>query len=389
MLRRFTSREYDPELKVPATKAGITAGMSMTEKQGGSDVRAGTTQATPNGDGSYTITGHKWFTSAAMSDIFLVLAQAPGGLSCFMLPRVLPDGTRNRMFIQRLKDKLGNRSNASAEIELDGTVGVMVGDPGRGVRTIIEMVNRTRLDCVLGTAAGMRQGVAEAVWHARHRSAFGRLLVEQPAMSAVLADLALESEAATATGMRLARAHDEDSGDQHFRRLATAVSKYWICKRGPQHAYEAMECLGGNGYTEEFPLARRYREQPVLAVWEGSGNVIALDVLRAMHREPESLEAFHAEASLARGGHPLLDAHVDRVADGIRAILRADRPNAERGARRLVEQMALALQASLLVRFAPAAVSEAFVETRLGPERGFEYGVLPAGTDIAGILERW
>ncbi|HSN05925.1 MAG TPA: acyl-CoA dehydrogenase family protein [Candidatus Angelobacter sp.] len=395
-LPRLMSREYDGDLG-DGTKPSALVGMAMTEKQGGSDVRANTTVAVPDGVGgpgsAYHLTGHKWFCSAPMSDAFLVLAQATGpggeGLSCFLVPRVLPDGTRNVFRIQRLKDKLGNRSNASAEIELDGTVGVMVGDPGRGVRTIIEMVNRTRLDCVLGTAAGMRQGVAEAVWHARHRSAFGRLLVEQPAMSAVLADLALESEAATATAMRLARAHDEDSGDQHFRRLATAVSKYWICKRGPQHAYEAMECLGGNGYTEEFPLARRYREQPVLAVWEGSGNVIALDVLRAMHREPESLEAFHAEASLARGGHPLLDAHFDRVADGIRAILRADRPDAERGARRLVEQMALALQASLLVRFAPAAVSEAFVETRLGPERGHEYGVLPAGTDIAVILERW
>jgi putative acyl-CoA dehydrogenase len=301
---------------------------------------------------------------------------------------VLPDGTRNVFRLQRLKDKLGNRSNASAEVELDGTVGVMVGDPGRGVRTIIEMVNRTRLDCVLGTAAGMRQCVAEAAWHARHRSAFGRVLVDQPAMAAVLADLALESEAAVATAMRLARAHDDDAGDEHLRRLATAVSKYWICKRGPHHAYEAMECLGGNGYTEDFPLARRYREQPVLAVWEGSGNVIALDVLRALHREPESWEAFDAEVSLARGGHPLLDTHLDRVVDDVRAILSAEPADAERGVRRLVEAMALALQASLLVRFAPAAVSDAFVASRLGPERGHEYGALPAGADVAGILER-
>ena len=251
------------------------------------------------------------------------------------------------------------------------------------------MVNRTRLDCVLGTAAGMRQAVAEAVWHARHRSAFGRVLVDQPAMAAVLADLALESEAATATAMRLARAHDDDAGDEHLRRLATAVSKYWICKRGPQHAYEAMECLGGNGYTEDFPLAMRYREQPVLAVWEGSGNVIALDVLRALHREPESLDAFDAEVSLARGGHPLLDAHLDGLARDARATLAAEPADAERGVRRLVEAMALALQASLLVRFAPAAVSDAFVAARLGPDRGHEYGVLRPGTDVAAVLERW
>ena len=306
------------------------------------------------------------------------------------MPRVLPDGTRNVFRIQRLKDKLGNRSNASSEVEFDGTVGVMVGEPGRGVRTIIEMVNRTRLDCVLGSAAGMRQCVAEALWHARHRAAFGRVLVDQPAMAAVLADLALESEAATATAMRLARAHDDDAAaTSTFRRLATAVSKYWICKRGPHHAYEAMECLGGNGYTEEFPLARRYREQPVMAVWEGSGNVIALDVLRALHREPESLAAFEAEVSLARGGHALLDTHLDRVGEEVRTILGADSADAERGARRLVEAMALALQASLLVRFAPTAVSDAFVASRLGPERGHEYGTLPTGTDTATILSRW
>jgi len=403
-LPRLLSREYDGELDERLghetlgheTKASALVGMAMTEKQGGSDVRANTTVAVPAGAGgpgsTYLLTGHKWFCSAPMSDAFLVLAQATGaggeGLSCFLLPRVLPDGERNVFRVQRLKDKLGNRSNASAEVELDGTVAVMVGEPGRGVRTIIEMVNRTRLDCVLGSAAGMRQCVAEAVWHARHRSAFGRLLVDQPAMSAVLADLALESEAAIATAMRLARAHDDDAGDEHFRRLATAVSKYWICKRGPHHAYEAMECLGGNGYTEEFPLARRYREQPVMAVWEGSGNVIALDVLRALRREPESRAAFEAEVSLARGAHPLLDTHLERVADDVRSVLTADPDVAERGVRRLVEAMALALQASLLVRFAPTAVSDAFVTSRLGSERGHEYGALPTGAATAAILER-
>jgi putative acyl-CoA dehydrogenase len=392
---RLLSRDYDPDLG-DGTKTSAIVGMAMTEKQGGSDVRANTTVAVPAGaggpGGEYLLTGHKWFCSAPMSDAFLVLAQARGaagtGLSCFLVPRVLPDGTRNVFRVQRLKDKLGNRSNASSEIELDGTVAVMVGEPGRGVRTIIEMVNRTRLDCVLGSAAGMRQCVAEAVWHARHRSAFGQVLVEQPAMTSVLADLALESEAATVTALRLARAHDDDAGDEPFRRLATAVAKYWICKRGPQHAYEAMECLGGNGYAEEFPLARRYREQPVMAVWEGSGNVIALDVLRALHREPESLEAFDAEVSLARGVNALLDSHLDGVRESARAILTADEADAERGVRRLVEGMALALQASLLVRCSPAEVSDTFVAARLGPDRGHEYGTLGVGAPAARIVAR-
>ncbi|HEY8293934.1 MAG TPA: acyl-CoA dehydrogenase family protein, partial [Micrococcaceae bacterium] len=320
-LPRLYGRGYEPRL-VPA-KGSALVGMAMTEKQGGSDVRANTTTASPAGDGGYLINGHKWFCSAPMSDAFLVLAQLPEGLSCFLVPRILPDGSRNPLLVQRLKDKLGNRANASAEVEFRNTVGFPVGEPGRGVRAIMGMVGRTRLDCVLGSAAGMRQGVAEALWHARHRSAFGTLLVEQPVMANVLADLALESEAAAAMAMRLARAYDDDGGpgsgavapgasaglalagpssdgsgpastERAFRRLATAVSKYWVCKRGPNHAYESLECLGGNGYTEAFPLAMRYREQPVLAVWEGTGNVIALDVLRAMAAEPESVEAFLA-----------------------------------------------------------------------------------------------
>ncbi|WP_256842304.1 acyl-CoA dehydrogenase family protein [Ornithinimicrobium cryptoxanthini] len=378
-LPRLFSREYDERL-VPGKRSAIM-GMAMTEKQGGSDVRANTTSAVDAGDGSHLLTGHKWFCSAPMSDAFLVLAQEPVGLSCFLVPRVLDDGTRNVFAIQRLKDKLGNRSNASGEIELGQTVGYRVGEAGRGVRAIIEMVAHTRLDCVLGSAAGMRQAVAEAVWHARHRHAFGALLVDQPAMTAVLADLALESEAATWTALRLARAHDADADDAEraFRRLATAVAKFWVCKRGPGHSYEAMECLGGNGYVEDFPLAMRYREQPVMAIWEGSGNVIALDVLRAITKDPESVEAFLAEVSV--GGSDALDAHLART----RTLLaRADQASA----RQLVEALALALQASLMVRHAPAAVADAFVATRLDGQGGQLYGVLPAGTDLAAILDR-
>lgn len=394
---RALSRSYTPELDAHG-KASAIFGMSMTEKQGGSDVRANTTVATPAGRGGpgadYLLTGHKWFCSAPMSDAFLVLAQAEGaggdGLSCFLLPRILPDGTRNVFRIQRLKNKLGNKSNASSEIELDGTVGVMVGEPGRGVRTIIEMVARTRLDCVLGSTAGMRQSVAEAVWHARHRSAFGKVLADQPAMTSVLADLALESEAATVTALRLARAHDDDANEQErsFRRLATAVAKYWICKRGPHHAYEALECLGGNGYTEDFPLARRYREQPVMAVWEGSGNVIALDVLRAMTREPDSVAAFDAEVNLARGSSVVLDEHLDRVRRQLGELAGLDPAAAQLRARTVVESMALALQASLLTRFSPTAVADAFVDARLGPDRTHEYGTLSPAADLGSILSR-
>lgn len=398
---RLLSRGYDGALADPGSKPGALVGMAMTEKQGGSDVRTNATTAVPAGaDGAYLLTGHKWFCSAPMSDAFLVLAQVPsaprgtagGGdaaPSCFLVPRVLEDGTRNVFRIQRLKEKLGNRSNASSEIELDGTVGFLVGEPGRGVRTIIEMVSRTRLDCVHGSAAGMRQAVTEALWHARHRSAFGAALVDQPAMTAVLADLALESEAATLTSVRLAAAHDgESEHDRAFRRLATAVSKYWVCKRGPHHAYEAMECLGGNGYTEAFPLARRYREQPVMAIWEGSGNVIALDVLRAMGREPESVAAFEAELGTTAGAHPVLDAHVARTRRLLAEVAASDAGAQQAQARRVVESLALALQGSLLVRHAPSATADAFVAARLGEDRGHGYGVLPRGTDAHAILAR-
>jgi putative acyl-CoA dehydrogenase len=394
-LPRLYSRDYEPRLLPNEEKTSALVGMAMTEKQGGSDVRANQTTAVYMGGNAYEITGHKWFCSAPMSDGFLVLAQSRSGatedgLSCLFVPRMLARGMRNVFRIQRLKDKLGNRSNASAEIELDGTIGFLVGEPGRGVRAIIEMVQRTRLDCVLGSAAGMRQAVAEALWHARGREAFGAPLVEQPAMTAVLADLALESEAAMLTGLRLAQAFEADASEQDvaFRRLATPVSKYWVCKRGPQHAYEAMECLGGNGYTEAFPLAMRYREQPVMAIWEGAGNVIALDVLRAMTREPDAAAAFAEEVAATRGASPLLDAHIDRTLVRLAAMADADPADAQAGARRLTEDLALALQGSLMVRHAPAASAHAFIASRLGDDRAAMYGSLPPGTDAAAIVAR-
>ncbi|WEG10348.1 acyl-CoA dehydrogenase family protein [Microbacterium horticulturae] len=394
-LPRLYSREYDRHLLPASQKPSALIGMAMTEKQGGSDVRANTTVGVHVSGHSYQISGHKWFCSAPMSDAFLVLAQTrrggtEEGLSCLFVPRVLPHGQRNVFRIQRLKDKVGNRSNASAEIEFDGTVGRLLGEPGRGVRTIIEMVQRTRLDCVLGTAAGMRQSVAEAVWHARGRRAFGRDLVDQPAMTAVLADLALESEAAMLMGLRLAQAFEAEASaaDVAFRRLATPVSKYWVCKRGPQHAYEAMECLGGNGYTETFPLGRRFREQPVMAIWEGSGNVIALDVLRALARDPESAAALQDELASTQGAHRLLDAHVARTMALLHEIAKDDLDAAAAHARRLTEDLALALQASVMLRHAPQVDAEAFLSARLGDDRGWQYGVLPRGTDAAAIVAR-
>ncbi|GAA4381260.1 acyl-CoA dehydrogenase family protein [Agromyces bauzanensis] len=390
---RLLSREYEPDLGGGAERSALV-GMAMTEKQGGSDVRANTTRAEPTGaDGpwgrEFRLTGHKWFCSAPMSDAFLVLAQAPGGLSCFFVPRVLPDGTRNVFRIQRLKDKLGNRSNASSEVEFDGTAAWLVGEEGRGVATIVQMVTRTRLDCVIGTAAGMRQSVAEAAWHVRHRSAFGALLVDQPAMAAVVADLALESEAATLTAMRLARAYDDDASGAEvaFRRLATAVSKYWVCKRGPGHAYEALECLGGNGYTEAFPLARRYREQPLLAIWEGSGNVIALDVLRVLAREPEAFEAFFDFVGVAGGGHAGFDLALAEARSVVHEVSR-DAAAAASRARELTERLALVLQAALLIEHSPGAVADAFVRTRLEGGGGMLYGTVPPGADTAAILAR-
>ncbi|WP_347123892.1 acyl-CoA dehydrogenase family protein [Microbacterium sp. SY138] len=382
---RLLSRSYEPGLRLG--KPGALFGMAMTEKQGGSDVRANTTSAVPQGDGRYALTGHKWFCSAPMSDAFLVLAQAPGGLSCFLLPRLLDDGTRNRLRFQRLKDKLGNRSNASSEVEYEQAEATLVGEEGRGVRTIIDMVTRTRLDSMLGSLAGMRQGVAEAAWHVRHRSAFGRTLIDQPAMTAVIADLQLEVEAGTAVAMRLARAYDDDASaqDRAFRRLATAVMKYWVCKRAPGHAAEALECLGGNGITTDWPLEMRYREQPVMAIWEGSGNVIALDVLRALAREPESLEAFDAEVSAVRGVDSRFDAHLDRTRRLV-AEAAAD-PMPDASARRLVEALALTLSAAQLLRAAPAVVADGFIAARIDGGSGL-FGALPRGVDSAAIAAR-
>lgn len=385
---RLLSTEYDGALR--PGKPGAIFGMAMTEKQGGSDVRANTTHAEPAGDGSYRLTGHKWFCSAPMSDGFLVLAQAPGGLSCFLVPRVLDDGSRNTLHIMRLKDKLGNRANASSEIEYENTVGFLIGEEGRGVRTIIDMVTRTRLDSMLGSLAGMRQATAEAAWHVRNRAAFGKTLIDQPAMTAVIADLQLETEAATSLAMRVARAYDDDAPaeDVAFRRLATAVGKYWVCKRATSHAGEALECLGGNGAIEDFPLAMRYREQPVMAIWEGSGNVIALDVLRAIAREPESLEAFDAEVALAAGLNPTFDEHLARTRSLARDIAADVQPDAR--ARQLVGALATSLEASLLLRTAPDAVADAFVASRLGEGAGFGhlYGALPRGVDAAAVAAR-
>ncbi len=372
---KLASRTYEPELRPVGAKAGAIVGMGMTEKQGGSDVRANTTRARPATGGAlaaadtYRLTGHKWFCSAPMSDAFLMLAQADDGPTCFLVPRVLDDGSRNSLALQRLKDKLGNRSNASSEVELDGTWGVRVGDEGRGVPTILGMVAATRLDCVLGSAATMRQALVRAVHHARHRAAFGALLVDQPLMTTVLADLALESEAATTLALRLAHAVDE--GEHDFARLAVAVAKFWVCKRAAPMVAEALECLGGNGYVEDHGLPRLYREAPLNSIWEGSGNVNALDVLRALRREPAAVDAFVTEVERGRGHSEALDRAVASLAD---TVVGAGRPGAEAGARRVVESLALTLQASLLARHAPTPVADAFVATRLGEGGGRVFG---------------
>jgi putative acyl-CoA dehydrogenase len=389
---RFLSSSYDPANAPASQKSGALAGMGMTEKQGGTDVRANTTLARPvNGGGpggEYELTGHKWFMSAPQCDAFLVLAQADGGISCFLFPRWTPDGARNRFRLQRLKDKLGNRSNASSEIEFDSASAWLVGEEGAGVRTIIEMVNHTRLDCVLGGATGMRAGVAQAIHHTSHRSVFGRELVEQPLMRNVLADLAVESEAATIGALRLARAYDEalagDEEAQNFKRIANAVLKYWICKRAVVHAGEALECLGGNGYVEESAMPRLFRESPLNGIWEGSGNVQCLDVLRAMVKSPASVEAFFAEVQEGAVAEPRLAAFATELRDE----LPGDLETIESRARRLVEKMALALQGSLLVRYGDEAVADAFCASRLSGDWGQAFGTLPAGTDFGRIVER-
>ena len=388
-LPRIFSREYDRRFAPVSEKKSALIGMGMTEKQGGSDVRTNTTRAVPSASteagGSFLLTGHKWFFSAPMCDSFLVLAQAPGGLSCFFVPRFLPDGTRNALHLQRLKEKLGNRSNASSEVEFAGAHGWLLGEEGRGVPTIVEMVNHTRLDCVLGSAGIMRLALSHALHHASHRVAFGRRLIEQPLMRNVLTDLALESEAATALGLRLARAFDagEDSRESALRRLLTPAAKYWICKRGPGVAAEAMEVLGGNGYVEESVMPRLYRELPVNSIWEGSGNVMGLDMLRAATKTPDALEAVFAEIELARGADPRMDRFAVKLRDAF-----ARDASGEANARRLAESLVLGVQASLLVRFAPPAVADAFCASRLERDWGGAFGTLPAGLNAAAILQR-
>ena len=383
---RLTSTAYDARARPAGEKTGALMGMAMTEKQGGSDVRANTTRARP-GDGGFLLTGHKWFCSAPMCDAFLTLAyEGESGLSCYLVPRWRPDGTRNRFFIQRLKDKLGNRSNASSEVEFRDTWGRRVGDESRGIATILEMVQHTRLDCMIGSAALMRQALAQALHHSAHRSAFGKLLKNQPLMRNVLADLAVESEAATVLTMRVARAYDapaEDADAQAFRRLATALGKYWVCKRGPALVCEALECHGGNGYVEESVLPRLYREIPLSSIWEGSGNVMCLDVLRAATREPDTLPALLTELRRASGVDRRFDAYLASVERQL-----GDRRDLEVRARRVVEALALALQGALLIQHAPTATADAFCASRLAGDWGHEYGTLPAGIDFEAILER-
>ncbi len=407
LARRFapllTARDYDPGLRAPEGKAALLAGMAMTEKQGGSDVRANTTRAEPvpgDGPGAHLLTGHKWFCSAPMSDLFLVLAQAPDGLTCFLLPRVRPDGTRNAVRLQRLKDKLGNRSNASAEVEFDAALAWQVGEAGRGVPTIIEMVSATRLDCVLGSAAGMRLGCVTAVHYAAHRRAFGASLISQPLMISVLADLVLESEAATTLALRLAGAADRaargDEAEAALLRVALPAAKHWVCKRAPLHAAEALECLGGNGYIEESGLPRLYREAPLNSIWEGSGNVTALDLLRGLQRQQGTADALAAELSLAAGGDPRLDAAIGGLGRTLRDLATRAGPEAQFAARRLAGAITVTLQAALLVRHAPGPVADAFCASRLascsaagtlaGP--GVPFGTLADGLPLAGILGR-
>lgn len=387
---RALSSEYDPRCLPAEQKHGVLFGMAMTERQGGSDVRANTTRAKPisnRGAGeAYEIAGHKWFCSAPMCDAFLVLAQTEAGLSCFLLPRWKPDGTRNAFHIQRLKDKLGNKSNASSEVEFHGAYARLIGEEGRGVANIIEMVRHTRLDCAIGSASTMRRAVAEATHHTHYRYAFGARLIQQPLMKNVLADLCLESEAATALAMRLARSFDEterNEVERHFSRIATAIGKFWITKRAIAVVAEALECLGGNGYVEEAPLARLYRDVPLNSIWEGSGNVQCLDVLRAMRKEPDTVEALFHELRSARG----IDARYDAFVANIEREL-ADASDIEFRARRIVEHWGLALQASLLLQHDNSAVAEAFCASRLANEQRFVLGTLPAATDFDTIIER-
>jgi putative acyl-CoA dehydrogenase len=388
-LPKIVVHDYDPSPQPAEAKRTVTFGMGMTERQGGTDVRANTTSAEPidgRGPGkAYRITGHKWFLSAPMSDLFLVLAQAKDGLSCLLLPRLRPDGALNGLRLLRLKDKLGNRSNASSEVEFDGAEGVLVGEEGRGIATIIDMVTFTRLDCAISSAGLMRQALARAVHHARHRSVFQKRLIDQPLMAQVLADMALDAEAATALAFRLARAFDggEDASEAAYRRLMTPVTKYWVCKTAPALVGEAMECMGGNGYVEEggFPLL--YREVPVNAIWEGSGNVMCLDVLRVIEKEPEAVDRVVSEFEDASRGEARLGSAVETV----RGLL-AECARDQRASRSLVEQLAVLAAGTLLLRHAPQAVSDAFLATRLAGRWRSTYGAGSARADTGAIVAR-
>jgi putative acyl-CoA dehydrogenase len=381
---KIVASQYDPASQPASGKTGVTVGMAMTEKQGGSDVRANTTRAV-GGDGGFLLTGHKWFCSAPMCDAFLTLAYAEGGLTCFLVPRWRPDGERNAIHLMRLKDKMGDRANASAEIEYHGAWAELVGEEGRGVRTIIDMVHHTRLDCILAPAAYMRQALANALWHAAHRTAFQKKLIDQPLMKSLLADLVIESEAATALTFRIARNFDDGSTDEGaaaFARIATPVGKYWINKRVVNAVYEAMEVHGGAGFIEDGVMPRIYRQSPLNSIWEGSGNVICLDILRAMERDPGSVAALAAELDAARGANAALD----RAIDTVKAQLA--RPPGEAHARHLAEMVALALQGAVLARSAPAFVADAFCATRLGDRPGLSHGAIDAAIDVDAIIAR-
>ncbi len=388
-LPKILANSYDPRNVTHMEKQAVTIGMGMTEKQGGSDVRANTTRAYPLGkEGSgeaYELIGHKWFTSAPMCDAFLVLAQTTGGLSCFLVPRWKPDGTKNPIQVQRLKNKMGNVSNASSEIELRGALGWMLGNEGRGVPTILEMVGMTRFDCMVGSTASMRQGVAQAIHHAANRSAFGDKLINKPAMQNVLADLQLEVEGAIAMSMRMARALDtpQDEQEKLLLRLGLPAGKYWITKRNPNHAYEAMECIGGNGVMDDFMMARLYRDAPINAIWEGSGNVQALDMLRAMAKTPAAVQAWFAELSKTRGASAELDQAVNKLHHELK-----DLSDMEYRARHIVEQMALTMQSSLLIQAGNDAVADGFIQSRLSAHGDRNYGTLPRGIDCKAIIDR-
>jgi len=386
---RILSSIYDPQFAPAQQKSGVLLGMGMTEKQGGSDVRANTTRAEKIGSSrEYLITGHKWFCSAPMCDAFLILAQSPKGLSCFLLPRFTPSGERNHFYLQRLKDKLGNRSNASSEVEFAQAWAHLVGEEGRGIQTIIEMVNHTRLDCSIAAAGLMRQALAQAVHHASHRRAFGKLLIEQPLMRNVLADLAIESEAATLLMVRLAHSFDARESSEReraFCRIATAIAKYWLCKRSPVHVGEALECLGGNGYVEESIMPRLYREAPLYSIWEGSGNVMCLDVLRALTKDPAPLEALLAELQSTAGADERLDVYVTAIQQKLSSKASNGSPH-DYAARELTEKLALALQASLLIRHSSPAIADAFIASRLAGQHGSAFGTLPEAANVSSIV---